>query len=506
VRVKSILARCANRGAPFRYNVNAMNRYAIERVERVVSAALAGLTAIPGDRILIALSGGADSVALTHALHRLREGRRDRPGYSVAAAHLNHRLRGDESDRDERFVRDLCERLQIELVVERVEAAHSLIDSSNLEERARELRYAFLNRTADRVRARHIALAHHADDQAETVMLRLLRGSGVAGLAGMHSVGPGRIVRPLLTLRRGEILAYLEAIGASYVSDSSNLWPAILRNRVRHELLPMIERDYAPRLIRRLAGLARELHALDDYISGEGRRELNRRLQARDRLDLAGFGDLPLALSASTVREWLREYRGDLRGVYRAEIDRVSRFCADAVPGSTIRLARGWRVRCEYGCALIEPAPTLVTPPFAFHLAYDGVTEAGACGFTFVARMLSPGAAGFHYGVSDARPMEALFDAGEIEGGLIVRSFRPGDRIRPLGMTGTRKIHDVFVDRKLPRERRATWPIVESRNEIMWIPGMVRSRFALLTEATDKLLQLKAKQSVSVSDPSLLGN
>jgi tRNA(Ile)-lysidine synthase len=485
-----------------------MNRRVIERVERVVSAALNGPPAIPGDRILIALSGGADSVALTHALYRLREGAGNRPGYSLTAAHLNHRLRGDESDRDERFVRDLCAWLQIELVIERVEPAHNLIDSSNLEERARDLRYAFLRRTTDRVGARQIALAHHADDQAETVMIRLFRGSGAAGLAAMDTAGPGRIVRPLLTIRREEILAYLGAIGATYVSDSSNLSPAILRNRVRQELLPMLERDYAPGLSRRLAGLAREMRALDDYISGEGRRELNRRLQAPGRLDLSGFGDLPPALSGSMLREWLRERRGDLRGVYRAEIKRISRFCAAAAPGSICRLARGWRLRCEYGCAVLEPAPATGLSPFAFELAHDGVTEAGAAGFTFVARLLRPGDAGVHCEMANAgaRQMEALFDAGQIEDGLIVRSFRHGDRIRPLGMTGTRKVHDVFVDRKLPRERRATWPIVESRSEILWIPGMLRSRFALVTEATARLVQLKAKPRVGPGDPALRGN
>ena len=487
-----------------------MSRHVIERVERVVSAVLNGLPAIPGDRILIALSGGADSVALTHALHRLRERGGSRRGYSLTAAHLNHRLRDEESDRDERFVRDLCARLQIELVIESVEPAHNLVDSSNLEERARELRYAFLNRTADRVEARYIAVAHHADDQAETVLLRLLRGSGAAGLAAMDTIGPSRIVRPLLTLRREEILAYLAAIDATYVSDSGNLSRAILRNRVRHHLLPMIERDYAPRLSRRLTGLARELRALDEYVSGEGRRELNRRLLAPNRLALAGFGELASALSSSMIREWLRENRGDLRGVYRAEIERISRFCAAAAPGSIIRLAHGWRLRGEYGCAVLEleRAPAIGLTPFAFEVPDQGMIEAGAADFTFIAQLRRRGAAGFPCKLADlgATQMEAFFDTGQIEGGLIVRSFRHGDRIRPLGMSGTRKVHDVFVDRKLPRERRGSWPIVESQSEILWIPGMLRSRFALITEATGKLLQLKAKPRVNVGDASLLGN
>src|SRR5882672_5195658 len=156
-------------------------------VERAISSALADGGVAHGERILIALSGGADSVAMLHALHRLG-------GYDLTAAHLNHRLRGAESDRDEHFVRELCECLHLESIVERTEC---LLGSSNLEERARDLRHEFLNRVSDRIDARRIALAHHADDQAETVMMRLLRGSGATGLAAMTSAGPGRIVRPL---------------------------------------------------------------------------------------------------------------------------------------------------------------------------------------------------------------------------------------------------------------------------------------------------------------------
>jgi len=482
-----------------------MNRRVIDRVERAASTALAALPAIPVERILIALSGGADSVALTHAFHRLRNGR-ERLGVELMAAHLNHRLRGEESDRDEGFVQELCEKLEIECVIERLGRAENLLYSSNLEERARELRYAFLNRIADRAQAQHIALAHHADDQAETVMLRLLRGSGAAGLAAMDATGPGRIVRPLLAVRREEILAYLEAIGAAYVSDSSNLSPAILRNRVRHELIPMLERDYAPRLSRRLAGLAGELRALDDYISDEGRRELHRRLRTPDCMDLAGFGDLHRALSRSVIREWLRAHLGDLRRVYRAEIDRISEFCATAAPGSMVPITSRWRLRCEYGAVVIEQAPATGSASFAFQLANDGETEAGALGFSFRAKLLRPSETGFHHEIAVpwAGQMEALFDADEIGGGLIVRSFRSGDRIRPLGMTGTRKVHDVFIDGKLPRERRATWPIVECRGEILWIPRMLRSRFALMTETSNGLLHLTAKPRARIGNTALL--
>src|SRR6266403_1940359 len=160
-----------------------------------------------GATILVAVSGGADSVALMHAVLELHE----RFEMRIVAAHLNHRIRPLESDRDENFVREMCARLGVELRVARARGLDA--DSANLEERARDARYRFLNRAADAVSAEHIALAHHADDQAETVLMRMLRGAGIAGLAAMSERGPNRLFRPMLGLSRAEILGYLHARG-----------------------------------------------------------------------------------------------------------------------------------------------------------------------------------------------------------------------------------------------------------------------------------------------------
>ncbi len=479
----------------------------IHIVERAISAALASIGVARGERILVALSGGADSVALLHALARLDHSLspdENRRGYLLTAAHLNHQLRGEESNRDERFVRELCEHFKIKLIVERTDRLHG---SSNLEERARDLRHEFLNRAADRIGARRIAMAHHADDQAETVMMRLLRGSGAAGLSAMSSAGPGRIVRPMLALRRSQILAYLDAIGAAYITDSSNLAPAILRNRIRRELLPMLEREYAPGLSQRLVGLADEMRSLDDYLENEARREVRRRQDLPSRLNLAGFTGLHPALAKAMLRGWLREQLGSLRRIYRQDIQRMSRLCEVAAPGSIAELMGGWRLRCEYGAAVLERHVATQPSPFRVELACPGATEVPASGFTFIARRLRPGDAGFprEPSMPISNQMEALFDAAEIDGHLLVRNFRRGDRVQPLGMAGTRKVHDVFTDRKVPRERRATWPIVASCERILWIPGIVRSRYALLTATTENLLQLKANQEVNTKDTSLIG-
>src|SRR5215469_4853192 len=284
-------------------SLSAVAHRTITAVESTVAGVLARLPSGAGNRLLVALSGGPDSVAALHILQRIR----GRAGFQLAAAHLNHGIRGPESDRDERFVRELCGRLDIELVVERARGLKPV----NLEECARELRYEFLNRIADALKAQFIVLGHHQDDQAETVLLRLLRGAGITGMAAMAELGPGRLMRPLLSLDRVAILAYLAAIGAEYVVDSSNFEAKAVRNRVRAGLLPQLARDYSPGIARRLAELASEMREVGSFIEAEARRSLDRRLiptvgmshNTSWRMDVRGFESISRAVARATLRE-----------------------------------------------------------------------------------------------------------------------------------------------------------------------------------------------------------
>jgi tRNA(Ile)-lysidine synthase len=465
--------------------VTAAKRRAVARVVDAVAAALTRVPVRKGELILLGLSGGPDSVALTHALHTVAH----TLGCRLAAAHLNHRLRGTESDRDERFVRETCLRLGLELIVERANGLGP--DTPNLEERARELRHSFLNRTADRLGASLVALAHHADDQAETVLLRLLRGAGIAGLGAMAEAGPGRLIRPLLGVSRAALLAYLNAIGARFVIDSANLSMTPQRNRVRNELLPMLEREYSPGLRDRLAELSSELRSVRDFLTLLARDELGVRLEISGALEIGGFEKLHPALAAMLIREFVRDRIGNLRRIERTHIDTMRHLCVVGPPNGVIELPGGWQMRREYQRVFIEHPRRRAPSAFAVELARDGETlVADACfvfdSSTFEAR---PGI------VMPACLSEALFDADRIDQRLVVRNFVRGDCIRPLGMEGERKLTDVFIDKKLPRERRATWPLVVSGDEIIWIPELVRSGAALVTPATRTILRVKAKET-----------
>jgi tRNA(Ile)-lysidine synthase len=466
--------------------VTAAKRRAVARVVDAVGAALARVPIRKDELILLALSGGADSVALTHALRTVAHSL----GFRLAAAHLNHRLRGTESDRDERFVREVCLRLGLELVVERADGLGP--DTPNLEERARELRHSFLNRTADRLGASHIALAHHADDQAETVLMRLLRGAGIAGLGAMAEAGPGRLIRPLLAVSRAALLAYLDAIGAPFVTDSTNLSTTPQRNRVRNELLPMLEREYAPGLRDRLAVLSSELRSAHDFLTSIARDELKARLEVGGALDVGGFDKLHPALAAMLIREFVRDHIGNLRRIERAHVEAMRRLCIEGPPNGASKLPGGWQMRREYQRVFVEHARRRAASAFAVELARDGETLVADACFAFRASTFEA-----RPGISmPACLSEALFDADRIDRRLVVRNFVRGDRIRPLGMEGERKLTDVFIDKKLPRERRANWPLVVSGDEIIWIPALVRSGEALVTPATRTILRVKAKQTM----------
>lgn len=428
--------------------------------------------------VLVALSGGPDSVALFHAMIAMR----DRFGYRIAAAHLNHRIRGAESDRDEAFVRQLCARCEVCLVVGRAEGLSS--DASNLEEHAREARRAFLNATADRIGADYIAVAHQADDQAETVMMRLLRGTGASGLAAMAERGPGRIIRPILHVTRDDVTAYLSSIGESFVNDSSNQSSAIQRNRIRGELMPMLERNYAPGLRGRLAALASEMRALDDFVSAAAKRELDL-LASEKGLDISRFADFHPALQAELIRQYIATALGSLRRIERAHIEAIRRLCLEGPPNGSLDLP-GLQLRREY--AMLRVSTDAAPVPAAFVVRLDvGIIKIHAAGFVFETKLIAAHTLG-----NPQSKFDAFFDGAEANGELTVRNFRQGDKIAPLGMTGHSKIQDIFVDNKLSLRDRASYPILELKGAIAWIPGMVRGRVGMVTEASRSVLHVRA--------------
>lgn len=462
-----------------------MAKRASHAVTDRVAHFLRKLPALKGKCILLALSGGADSVALLHALVAVRP----KFHFELSAAHLNHGLRGGESDRDEAFVRDLCGRIGVPLALDRalgLDRSHG-----NLEARARTERHRFLDAAANRLGADYVALAHQADDQAETVMMRLLRGAGVTGLGAMAESGNGKVIRPLLAVRRSAILKYLQEIDAAFVEDSTNASLKHDRNRVRHRLMPLLETEFAPGLGGRLVELAAGMRDVDDLLGMLAERALADCGNDDGSLNLDRFKLLHPAIASAVLRHYLAARVGNLLRFERAHLRAMGRLCLAGPPNGRIVLPDGWLVRRVYGKLLIMRNEELnqdVAHSFEVPLPFEGVTVVEAAQMVFQSCVTPRAEARMP---QDA--FQAVFDAREVRSGLSVRNFNPGDRIAPLGVAGSRKVKEVFIDSKIPVQQRWRFPVVLLDGQVAWLPGLVRSNVALMTAATTAVVQLSAK-------------
>ncbi len=442
---------------------------------------------VPGDRVLAACSGGPDSMALVSLLLKLR----DEMPLELAVAHFNHGLRA-EAPIDEAFVREWARRRAILLVAGKADVrADAAARSMNLEEAGRELRYRFLRREAERLTVTKIATGHTMNDQAETVLMRLMRGTGLAGLAGIPPVQPGRpcpVVRPLLGLTRPALLAYLEAEGESYRIDRTNLDRRNLRNRIRSGLLPELETGYAPRIVEHLARLATIAREEDELLS-EFVRELSQAFVVRRKrdvlLDAAGLPPHLPALARRVLREFLREARGDLRSI--SFEDAVS--VLGLKEGKTRALAGGPTLVRERGWIKAKGASP---PSRPYRILWDGAgrVDVEAGGLALEGRRMNARSAGPLKG-DDLR--RAVVDAAGLAVPLLIRNRRPGDLYRPLGSPGRKKLKEILRARGVPREERDRLPVIVSGDDIVWVPGLPVADKFKVTAKTRTVLILERK-------------
>lgn len=440
-----------------------------------------------GDRVAVAMSGGPDSVAMTWALRDLA------PELRCAIAglvHVNHGLRGEEASRDEMFCRRLADRLGVPIDVARVDVrAEARRRHLSREAAARELRYASLAAAAARLGASRIATGHTLDDQAETVLLRLLGGAGTRGLSGVR-VSRGPIIRPLLECRRAEVRAYLLARGEASCEDSSNDDRSIPRNRIRHELVPVID-ALAPggvRALARIAALAADdeqyLMAMATAAAADGVLFTEDGVQ----LECAALGALPPAVGRRVVRIALERAAAGGRWAVR-HVDAVRRLASAGSTGGVD--VPGVRVDRRGARLLLASGSRLEAVVFDYPLGVPGsraIPEAGLALTAEIADRIDPGL------VDRASAEVAVLQAAAVALPLRVRSRRPGDRMKPLGAPGRRKLQDVFVDRKIPRAARDRVPVVEDASgRIVWVVGVTVADDCRVTAPEAKVVILTAR-------------
>jgi len=447
------------------------------RLDRLVAEAIArhGLIA-DGDCILIGVSGGADSVALLHLLDARASAGRLRLG----VAHLDHGLR-PESEADADFVRSMAVGLGLDVYVERVEVTGMQRRwHLSLEEAARRARYDFFKRTAGRHGYAKVALGHHADDNAETLLLHLLRGSGRLGLGSIRAIREGVYIRPLIRATRSDIEQYLRIRKLPFLNDRTNTDTAILRNRIRHRLLPLLESDYRPGVRAVLSRTAEVLAEEDDWIEGLLRPVMARMTTGHGpgRLTLAAadFGRMPLAAARRIVRAAVRRVQGDLRRIGFVHVEQILHLSRRRGAAGPLHLPGDVRVRIEQDDLVFErraaggASALQAAPPgdYEYTLTGCGVVAIRETGDRISLSEVPRDA------VADptaAEPQTAFLDRDAFHFPVTVRNRRPGDRFAPLGAGGTQKLKKFFSDHKVSAAVRRCCPLLVSDGRILWVSG-----------------------------------
>ncbi len=449
---------------------------------------------LPGQHLLVAVSGGPDSVALLSLLHRLVRSWR----LTLTVVHCNYGLRGAESDGDESFVHTFCRERQLPLVIHRPTLVKRR-QRSSLQAAARDARYGFMKQLAQELGADGIAVGHTANDQAETLLMWMLRGAGMTGLAGMPYAREDRIIRPLLAATREEVVAYLDDEGLTYRRDSSNEKPLYHRNRIRKELLPVIMR-LAPAAVRVLQRQADLLREDEQYLTGIAN-NLVRTLVSHDprgvqRVDRQAFIELPVALQRRLVRAILQTYDEEGRASSLCVVESVRRLFLKGRIGSRLSLKSALvildqeSVRFSPGAggdhipqidseqgkeeALPLPVPSMV---------YWSRTNQ-QIHVQFVMRRAAE-----EMGRAPSQGL-AWFDADRFSEPLLVRAWQAGDRFSPVGMKGeSKKLQDLFTDKKVARHERGKVPLLVAPEGILWVIGVRQDgRFVVRGETTRCLL------------------
>ncbi len=457
----------------------------------------------PASRVVVGLSGGPDSVALTWVLRELAA---EGAFTLVGLAHFNHQLR-PTADRDEAFCRETAARLGLPIVVESADIrAAAARRRSSIEDAARDARYAFLDRAAAQLGADRVAVGHTRDDQAETFLLRLLRGAGPRGLAGIYPRAR-LVVRPLLETTREEVMAYLEARGLAFCEDETNRDLANPRNRIRHELLPYLRQHFSPAIVdvlAREAAIARDDAAWLEAVAGERSARCVHVTEGGDvvSVDVAALAAEPPAIARRIVRRALGQV-APARFLTFEHVEAVLELAGPAPPRGGLDLP-GQRVERVGDRLVFRPEPrrrgaeSSDAPPGSSRadvavLAVPGTVELPALGWAISAE---PGVA--DEGLLDqlsARALEVAVEAAAIELPLGVRTRRPGDRLRPLGLGGRKKLQDLMVDKKVARSERDRVPVVvDARDRIVWVVGLTIDEGVQVTGPSRAVIFLRAKR------------
>lgn len=459
-----------------------------------------GLLAV-GDRVMVAVSGGPDSLALLHFLVQNRK----RWQLDILAVHLNHQFRGKEADEDEQVVGELCQKWGIPYISKRMDVAgFAKTHKLGKQVAARECRYQFFEEVAKREGYAKVALGHHADDQIETVLMRLVRGSGLAGLCGIPIVretASYTVIRPLLPVSKAEIEAYCQRHHLEPRRDVSNDSDEYTRNYVRHHLLPHLV-HLNPNIHQVISDMTATLQEENEYIEKETRKFLKEVIEEERKealtISLSSFLNVPLPLQRRLILLLLSYLPVSLKDWGKVHIDSLLKLFHSKEGNKQLHLPNQVVVTKAYQQAHFRRQPVKAKEELAYQLELPSPGE-----YALVLPKLQVQLTELSVKEKTSLILKkelanlaepcyiALFDIDKLKWPLLLRNRRPGDRIQPLGMAGHQKVKDIFINEKIPQAARTTWPLLADRERILWLPGLKRSNWAQVTADTQRILKVK---------------
>jgi tRNA(Ile)-lysidine synthase len=418
----------------------------------------------PGDRVVVAVSGGPDSVCLLDVLCRIREA----IPMELFVAHLNHGLRPDEDQLETEFVNGLASSRGLPCRVGCL--SHLRPADPSLEDKARESRYRFLEESRRAFSAQKTALGHTLTDQAETFVMRLLRGSGPHGMGAIPPRRDNRFIRPLIELPREQVLSYLASRDLDFMEDSSNRDPRFLRNRMRETLFPVLK-SFQPRVIEILGHTADVLREDEAWLAEQARDWVKGASLSADegevRLPASAMAALPPALMNRVIRYAIALVKGGLWGISSRHVASVRGLAMSRKASAKINLPGEVTARRVYGQLILSRVREQGTDQFCYRLEGPGTYRLARLGCVFRLQELE----GQGNLVTPPSANTAFFDAEKIDYPLVIRNVRPGDRFVPHGMAGRKKLQDFFIDRKIPREMRSRLPLLVQGEAVIWVCG-----------------------------------
>ncbi|CEH35958.1 tRNA lysidine(34) synthetase TilS [Romboutsia lituseburensis] len=442
-----------------------------------------------GDKIVLGLSGGPDSVCLLHILYRLKE----KMNIEVYAAHLNHQIRGLEAQKDALYISQICEDLGITSFVKAINVPEYCKEQGvSLEEGARTLRYEMFEEIKQKTKSNKIAIGHNRNDQAETVLMRIMRGTGLQGLRGIEYIRDNKIIRPILDIERSEIEAYCEKYELNPRIDKTNLESIYTRNKIRLELIPYMKDNFNPNVIESIVRMTNSLKSDSDYIDLEAERsfkEVSTLKEDSVEISLPKYSNLHNAIKVRILRSAIKHIIGDTNFVDQKHIEDIIELECESKLNKMLNLPRGiFAYRRKNIIILTTKEIVSEEIDFCYNIPSNGFIKIKELNLVLETQKMSID----RYKSIKLDKTSKGFDFDKIKGGIVVRSRKQGDKIKLAG--GSKKVKDLFIDLKIPREDRCKVPVITDDEGILCVGDYKTSENYKIDSETKEVLKISFKK------------